>query len=203
MLLGTSLSAECTGALRFLPWRRIGGAWVRFLRDDLARRRSGILIENHSVWGQTSADALSRLPRTLADSPDQLLLELAINDADRCRGISLEQSRQNLENLVRAAREDHPGCALTVATMSICTGRHAEQRPELRAYYQAHADVAQRAGLGLIDLAPRWEALLRDEPERFARYVPDGIHPNAQAGCEWIAPACAGSLAPGLVTRRG
>ena len=51
-----------------------------------------------------------------------------------------------------------------------------------------YGETARKKGVVLIDHYPNWAALLEKGEAAFRAYVPDGIHPNARAGEQMIAP---------------
>ena len=67
-------------------------------------------------------------------------------------------------------------------TMNPPVGNHLKARPDIKKYYEMYRQVAKAQGLKLIDHAVHWERVLEHNTNLFHRYVPDGIHPNAE-GC--------------------
>ena len=77
--------------------------WVSLLDKRLRAEGYGYRVVNASVSGETTTGGLSRLPRALATHrPALVILELGANDG--LRGLPLETSRANLEQMLRACR---------------------------------------------------------------------------------------------------
>lgn len=162
-----------------MPWRVCGGAWVQKLRD---RYQNTFNIINSSGWGRDSRWGLSRFKRrVLLQNPTVVLIEFAINDSDQRRGISVDESEQNLHTLLSILAELKPETRVIVMTTNVVTGRHVEHRPALEEYYQASRKAAEDLGYAVCDMAPAWRQLLEESPEKFNQFVPDGIHPGGAA----------------------
>ncbi len=77
--------------------------WVSLLDKRLRAEGYGYRVVNASVSGETTTGGLSRLPRALATHrPALVILELGANDG--LRGLPLETSRANLEQMLQACR---------------------------------------------------------------------------------------------------
>ncbi len=77
--------------------------WVSLLEKRLRAEGYGYRVVNASVSGETTTGGLSRLPRALATHrPALVILELGANDG--LRGLPLETSRANLEQMLQACR---------------------------------------------------------------------------------------------------
>ena len=59
-----------------------------------------VKVLNYSKSGETSAGGLANLSNAMQAAPDAVLLELGINDA--LRGLSVAQTRQNLQAIITA-----------------------------------------------------------------------------------------------------
>ncbi len=68
-------------------------------------------------------------------------------------------------------------------------GDHSHRRDQ-NAYQQIYRDAARERGLLLIDHSPTWNALLAAEGEAgLKRFVPDGVHPNAEGYERFMMPS--------------
>ncbi len=77
--------------------------WVSLLDKRLRAEGYGYRVVNASVSGETTTGGLSRLPRALATHrPVLVILELGANDG--LRGLPLETSRANLEQMLQTCR---------------------------------------------------------------------------------------------------
>lgn len=77
--------------------------FVPQLQHWLNGRDAQITLINAGVSGDTTAGGLARLDWTLADRPDRLVVSLGGNDA--LRGIDPEQTRANLDAILRRTAE--------------------------------------------------------------------------------------------------
>jgi len=67
-------------------------------------------------------------------------------------------------------------------------------RPNLAQYYQGYRDVAAQRGLLLIDHYISWVQIQNTNPNLFEQYVPDGVHPTAEALQQVVTPQIIASL---------
>ena len=95
LVLGDSLSAEY-GLKR-------GSGWVALLEQRLSKQKIVATVVNASISGDTSSGGRSRLSALLTQHrPSHLIIELGGNDA--LRGLPLEMTRENLNQMTRAAQ---------------------------------------------------------------------------------------------------
>lgn len=172
--MGTSLTAGSGWPERFNEW----------LTDQVSDP-SHVALSNIAVSGSASDNAdpglsgiQTQLPKAEALRPDVLFIEFGINDAHKPYDISPSQSRANLEHIIDVVSAARPDTDFVLLTMNNATGNAGANRPNLPAYCQGYRDVAAERGLMLIDLAPRWIELHETDPDTWASYVPDGLHPN-------------------------
>ncbi len=167
-----------------------GGAWVGQLAAELERRFPGLATVINSgqgsMWSAWGAEHLDE--RVIAKKPDAVLIEFSINDAFLEYKTSVPQARANLAGMIDRIRAANRDCELVVMIMNPPTGVHLEARPDIAAYNQAYREVAAERRARLIDHYPNWKSLLDAEPARFAAYVPDGIHPNAEGYAAVVTP---------------
>jgi acyl-CoA thioesterase-1 len=85
---------------------RIEQGWVNLLAQKIEREGYGFRVVNASVSGETSAGGLARLPRALSvQQPRIVVLELGANDG--LRGLPLDQTRDNLDQMIALLRARH------------------------------------------------------------------------------------------------
>lgn len=137
------------------------------------------------AWGREQVAAV------LASDPDILLVEFTINDADLRDGLGVARSRALHLDLVGALRHARPDLAIALMTMSPASGPRGWLRPRLGTRYREYRLLAQEAGLGLIDLYPRWMAL----PRSGRGLGGDGLHPEEAVAAALIVPVVADYLA--------
>ncbi len=187
--LGTSLTARGDWPDRL--GARLSACAGRPVRvDRVAKAGAG------SNWGREQAAAV------LAQSPDLVLIEFAINDADLRDGVSLARARDNHLALIGALEAGRPGLPLMLMTMNRAEGLRGLMRPWLAAHYAQYRDLAATQGpgqaVGLIDLAPLWAAALA--AGRGQELLPDGLHPTDAGVTEIALPVMVaeiGRLLPG------
>lgn len=187
-VFGTSLSFHLAPILREALQKRFG---------------EQVEVVNAGLSGKASRTALQMLEtKVLRVAPDALLTEWAINDAHSFfhepqaldAGISLKESRDNLETLVERVRIALPECEILLMTTNPTfdspsgSAQGATARPQLREFYGGVRELASARGLRLIDAENFWNSLLvRDEP-LFRSLVPDGVHPTPVALRECLVP---------------
>ncbi|MDO9224876.1 MAG: arylesterase [Pseudomonadota bacterium] len=139
--------------------------WVSLLE----KRLPGYKLVNASVSGETTAGGLTRLPQVLAaHRPEIVILELGANDG--LRGLSLRQTKRNLETMVDMA-EKHGGRVLLVGMRLPPNYGQAYTRK----FQALFVDVAKSRDVRLLPF------LLEGMAERRDRFLADGLHPDAAA----------------------
>lgn len=177
--LGTSLTAR--------------GGWQEPLRRALsACRDSEVTIVNLGKSGMASDWGLTQIDKALAERPDVVLVEFAINDAALNRFLSLARSGANMEEIVTRLKAGESRPAVYVMAMSPVSGLRGMIRPFLGQYEERHAEVAQRLGVGFIDHRPAWAALSADE---LATAIADGAHPDPETASRVMLPGLLRALA--------
>lgn len=139
---------------------------------EAALRGEGInaRVTNAGVSGDTSAAGAQRFEFTLNSlekTPDLLILELGGNDL--LRSISPDQTRANLEAIVKTARADD--IPILLMGMQAPPNMGAEYVAQFRAVY---ADLARQYDLAFI---PFWVEAVADKPKLIQQ---DRVHPTAE-----------------------
>lgn len=167
-----------------------GGAWVGQMRAALEKALPGkVRVINSgkgSMWSKWGVDNLEQ--RVLANKPDAVFIEFAINDAFLQYATSVEQARANLENMIERIKTQNAECEVILMTMNPPIAEHLQRRPKITEYYQMYREVARERHLLLIDHAPGWEKILSQGETAYRDLVPDGIHPNAKGAEQVITP---------------
>jgi len=167
------------------------GAWTgdigRFLTTQFPDQ---VTFINAAQSGKNSKWGLANFEeRVLAHRPDLVLIEFSVNDAVTRGDITLEESRANLDKMVQALRQQNPKVDIVLQTMNPVWDapkkQSATDRPNLEAYYEVYRSYAGEHSLPLVDNYVTWQAMQKDEPEKFQRVVPDGTHPNVSAS-QWV-----------------
>jgi acyl-CoA thioesterase-1 len=166
------------------------------LRDALkARFGELVTIINSGMSGCASRSGLQEVKKRVLDhAPDALLMEFAVNDSHTYfhspealdAGITLEESRVNLEEILDIVKVALPSCEVILQTMNPAWdspqgNMPAHNRPELENFYEQYREVAKARGLQLMDNYPFWLEIQANDPTKFEHLIPDGVHPTPEA----------------------
>jgi lysophospholipase L1-like esterase len=177
--LGTSLSAR--------------GGWQEPLRRSLgACLDSDVAVVNLAKSGMTSEWGLTQIDKVVAERPDIVLVEFAVNDADVTEFMSLSRSSANIAAIVSRLSESETQPSVYVMAMNPVSGLRGMIRPFLGQYEEMHATVARKLGAGFIDHRPAWARLSDDE---LAKAIADGTHPDPAMASRVIVPGLVQTLA--------
>jgi len=143
--------------------------WVVLLQARLDEEGYGYRVVNASISGDTTGNGLRRLSRALdIHQPEIVLIELGGNDG--LRGIPIERMQNNLEQMIRQAREQ--GTKVVLAGMLIPPNYGDDYTAEFAAVYPA---LAEQYDTSLIPFFLEGVALNANLLQA------DGIHPNKLA----------------------
>lgn len=139
--------------------------WVSLLE----RRLGGHKLVNASVSGETTAGGLTRLPQVLAaHRPGIVILELGANDG--LRGLSLRQTARNLETMIDLVKKQGGEVLLVGMRLPPNYGPAYSRK-----FQELFERVAKTRKSRLLPF------LLAGMAERRERFLPDGLHPDAEA----------------------
>jgi len=143
--------------------------WVSLLRQRLAKHTKPYDLVNASISGETTRGGASRIGAALArNKPALVVVELGGNDG--LRGLSLQDTRANLEAIVKAVKAARAKALIVGIELPPNYGP---------AYTQRFAAMfAQVAAAQKVPLAP---SLLAGFGQRRDLFQADGIHPVAAA----------------------
>jgi lysophospholipase L1-like esterase len=185
-----------------------GGAWVGLMQSWLTATYPGPLtIVNSGQGGRASNTGLASLDTlVLANNPDTVFIEFAVNDAytgyaanDLDYGITLARSASNLNAMIDRIHTVRPSAEIIIQTMNSAWDApsgylSAKLRTNLPAYYQGYRNVAQDRGILLIDHYTNWVSLQTTNAALFQAYVPDGVHPSYDGCAAIILPELKATL---------
>ena len=164
LVLGDSISAEY-GLSR-------GSGWVALLQKKLEQEQRPWTVINASISGDTTSGGRSRLPALLkSHQPDLVVIELGGNDA--LRGLSLEMSSENVQQMIDAARQ--AGAQVLLVGMQVPPNYGPEYT---RNFKQMFVRLSQQQRIPLVPFLLKGVA---DGPDPTALFQEDRIHPKAQA----------------------
>lgn len=124
-------------------------------------------VINAGVSGETSSGALSRIKWVLTMKPDIVILETGANDG--LRGVDPELTRNNLDTIVAALKEQ--GVVVVLAGMRMASNLGREYTEKFAAMYPFVAAKHQ------VILMPFFLAGVAGDPNLNQE---DGIHPTAK-----------------------
>jgi acyl-CoA thioesterase-1 len=126
-------------------------------------------VVNAGLSGETSAGGLRRIEWVLKANPSIFFLELGGNDG--LRGVSLEQTRENLKGIIAKVRAVNPDCKIVLAGMQLPPNLGADYVAQFQALFP---DLARSEKTALIPF------ILEGVGGDPALNLPDMIHPNAE-----------------------
>lgn len=161
LVVGDSLSAGYGIELR--------DGWVTLLQQRLSKQGYPHAVVNASISGDTTSGGRTRLAAALKrHRPEIVILELGGNDG--LRGLSLRETRANLEAMVKTAQ--------TAGARVLLVGIHLPPNygPEYTGKFHAiYRDLAHAYDLAFVPFLLEGVALVPGLMQ------PDGIHPRAAA----------------------
>lgn len=161
VILGDSLSAAYN--------MEVAESWPSLLQERLEKDGHAYRVFNSSIAGDTTQGGLARLPRLLErQQPAIVIVELGGNDG--LRGISLDVTRANLEQMIELSQA--AGARVILAEMRIPPNYGATYAEGFHALY---GELAERHGATLLPFLLEEIAL---EP---GMMMDDGIHPTVEA----------------------
>lgn len=151
-----------------------GLSFPDFLQKRLDAEKYPWRVVNLGVSGDTTEGGVARVDEATALKPEIVVLELGGNDG--LRGLPLETTRENLENMVVTFQK--AGAKVVLAGMTLPPNYGPDYIHQFEKIYR---DLAAKYKLTLIPF------LLSDIITPDLRYIQkDGIHPTA-AGCEIVS----------------
>ncbi len=161
LVLGDSLSAAYG-----LPQE---AGWVSLLKSRLAQEKFPYQVVNASISGETTSGGRSRIGALLKQhKPAIVILELGANDG--LRGLSLQQTRDNLEAMILACRRSRAQVLLVGMRLPPNYGP-AYTEP----FHALYGELARKYRIRQVPF------LLDAIAGRRDYFQADGLHPTAQA----------------------
>lgn len=132
-------------------------------------------VINAGLSGETTASGKNRINWVLNQEVDVFVLELGANDG--LRGIPLEETRKNLQDIINTVKEKNPKTKIVLAGMQIPPNMGEEYTTEFRNIFP---ELAEENNLELIPFLLEGVA---GDPKLNQQ---DGIHPTGE-GYEIVA----------------
>ncbi|GAB4235922.1 MAG: arylesterase [Acidobacteriota bacterium] len=144
-------------------------AWPAVLEQLLRQEGRPAKVRNAGLSGETTAGGVRRIEWVLRECPDFLILALGANDG--LRGLPLQNTEENLLEIIRKARSRCPNVTVVLAGMLVPPNLGPEYARKFRDLFPR---VAREGNAVLIPF------LLEGVAGRPDRNLPDGIHPNPE-----------------------
>jgi len=120
-----------------------GHSYPDYLQKLLDSRGYHYRVLNMGISGDTTKDAVSRLPNVLAAHPDLVVVELGGNDM--LRGLPITATRANLDRVISTLQRAHIKVALAGITLPPNYGADY-----IHAIQQTYADAAKKFRVPLL-----------------------------------------------------
>ena len=127
------------------------------------------VVVNSGVSGETTAGGLGRINWVLNQNVDVFVLELGANDG--LRGISLAETRENLQAIINRVRTKYPEISIVIAGMQLPPNLGQDYTKEFKSIFE---ELAKKNDLEIIPF------LLKDVAGIPELNQKDGIHPNVE-----------------------
>jgi acyl-CoA thioesterase I len=144
-------------------------AWPMLLVEKLRPIGPNFRVINASASGSTTEGGLRRLPPHLEHPIDIFILELGVNDA--FNGISVEQTRANLQSIIDQVKTRNPDASVVIAGVQFPIA--APDSEYAAAFVKMFGELAEKNHAALV--RNLLEGVMGDPKLN----LPDRIHPNA------------------------
>jgi acyl-CoA thioesterase-1 len=162
-----------------------GQSYPDFLGHDLELEGYHYKVINRGTSGATSKDAVGALPTILALHPDVAIVEFGGNDG--LRGLPLDETRRNLDQVLTALEAAHVRILLAGITLPPNYG------PDyIQSFQQLFRSLASHHRVAFVPM------IYKDLIPVPGTIQPDGIHPTAK-GSAILAKTLLPALKPLLI----
>jgi acyl-CoA thioesterase I len=144
-------------------------AWPMLLVEKLRPIGPNFRVINASASGSTTEGGLRRLPPHLEHPIDIFILELGVNDA--FNGISVEQTRANLQSIIDQVKARNPDASVVIVGVQFPIA--APDSEYAAAFVKMFGELAEKNHAALV--RNLLEGVMGDPKLN----LPDRIHPNA------------------------
>jgi len=127
------------------------------------------VVVNSGLSGETTSGGLGRINWVLNQKVDVFVLEFGANDG--LRGISLAETRENLQAIIDRVRKKYPGIPIILAGMQLPPNLGQDYTKEFKSIFE---ELAEKNALEIIPF------LLKDVGGIPELNQDDGIHPNVE-----------------------
>jgi acyl-CoA thioesterase-1 len=144
-------------------------AFPFIIEQELQNRGLDYKVVNAGLSGETSAGGLTRIEWILNQPVDIFVLELGANDG--LRGLPLDQTKRNLQNIIKKVEKKYPEVEIVLAGMMVPPNMGKEYSDQFSNMYQ---ELAKDNDTIFIPF------LLEGVGGHSDLNLPDGIHPNVE-----------------------
>ena len=162
MFFGTSLTAG-------LGLEDVNDAYPGLIQKKIDSLSLDYTVINSGLSGETSAAGINRIDWVLNQKVDVFVLELGANDG--LRGLSLEETRANLQGIIDAVRNKNTATKILITGMQMPPNMGQDYTAEFRNIFP---ELAEKNKLPLVPF------LLKDVGGIPELNQSDGIHPTAE-----------------------
>lgn len=126
-------------------------------------------VVNSGISGETTAGGLGRIDWVLNQNVDVFVLELGANDG--LRGVSLSETRSNLQAIIDAVKKKYPEATIILAGMQLPPNMGQDYTSEFKSIFP---ELAEENDVELIPF------ILEDVGGNPSLNQSDGIHPTVE-----------------------
>lgn len=144
-----------------------GKSYPEYLQDILREHGYQYQVENQGVSGDTTTDGLARIENVVAQKPSLVILEFGGNDG--LRGVPIESTRKNLEEMI--ARIQAANIPMVLLGITLPPNYGPEYVKPFTSMFPSLAKKFKVASL------PFLLSRVYQDPKLMQ---PDGIHPNSE-----------------------
>jgi acyl-CoA thioesterase-1 len=144
-------------------------AFPAIVEKQLNKNEKRVRVVNAGLSGETTAGGLTRLDWVIRQHVDVFVLELGANDG--LRGLPLEQTQKNLQQIIDRVKAKFPNVKIVIAGMMVPPNMGPEYTTNFRKIFP---DLAKKNKATLIPF------LLQDVAGDEKLNIEDGIHPNPE-----------------------
>jgi len=144
-------------------------AFPFIVEQELLKRGLDYKVVNAGLSGETSAGGLTRIDWILNQPVDIFVLELGANDG--LRGLPLDQTKKNLQNIIEKVLKKNPEVEIVLAGMMVPPNMGKEYSDQFTNMYLELAENNQTIFIPF---------LLDGVGGHSDLNLPDGIHPNVE-----------------------
>jgi len=144
-------------------------AFPALVEKKLNKEKTKAKVVSAGLSGETSAGGLTRLDWVIRQPIDIFILELGANDG--LRGLPLEQTQKNLQQIIDNVKAKFPNVKIVIAGMMVPPNMGPDYTAKFRKIFP---DLAKKNSATLIPF------LLQDVAGNEKLNLGDGIHPNPE-----------------------